>query len=90
MPEQLSQPQRGAEAEAGGPAGNGLRAGAAVSADERAGASRLPSYLVAEAGAIALGYVTTTLREGPPTTVGQRRPPGRPRPWPSRPTPGSA
>ncbi len=71
MPEQLSQPHRGAEAEAGGPAGNGLRAGAAVSTDERAGASRLPSYLVAEAGAIALGYVTTTLREGPPTTVGQ-------------------
>jgi hypothetical protein len=51
--------------------GGGPRAGSSTGAAERADASRLRSWIVAEAAAVALGYVTTTLREGPPHSLSQ-------------------
>jgi len=69
---QLSRRGTETEAGAGGPgSANGLRAGATAGTAERVEATRLRSYIVAEAAAVALGYVVTTLREGPPRSLSQ-------------------
>lgn len=55
----------------GAGAANGSRAAAGTGADARVEVTRLRSWIVAEAAAVTLGYVVSTLRQGPPHDLSQ-------------------